>query len=150
MAVLFHSLVLKKVCLLLFQSEGQLFSVCTKNRGMLIQVGKGKSVHDWVYALNPLQAGALKWVACTPSFVCSFVLLMMIVPLWLPVECFYGTVFPYIHSSWQCENTSFLYLFALNEKRFVFLTQTREVKCFVTWWQKHECGWAFVCELYEV
>ncbi|XP_065191038.1 kinesin-like protein unc-104 isoform X1 [Sycon ciliatum] len=37
-----------------------MFSVCTKNRGLLLQVVKAKTCDDWVYALNPLQAGALR------------------------------------------------------------------------------------------
>ena len=38
------------------------FSVVTKHRGYLLQTLGDKEVHDWLYAINPLLAGQIRWV----------------------------------------------------------------------------------------
>lgn len=42
----------------LFQNT---FSICTKYRGMLLQT-KEKEVQEWIYAMDPLLAGSIKYV----------------------------------------------------------------------------------------
>ncbi|XGW09291.1 hypothetical protein V3C99_011530 [Haemonchus contortus] len=36
------------------------FSVCTNNRGFLMQIMPGDEMYDWLYAINPLMAGQMK------------------------------------------------------------------------------------------
>ncbi|XP_058259337.1 kinesin-like protein KIF1A isoform X18 [Hemibagrus wyckioides] len=36
------------------------FAVCTEHRGILLQAGNDKEMHDWLYAFNPLLAGSIR------------------------------------------------------------------------------------------
>ncbi|XP_044769411.1 kinesin-like protein KIF1A isoform X12 [Neomonachus schauinslandi] len=36
------------------------FAVCTEHRGLLLQAGSDKDMHDWLYAFNPLLAGTIR------------------------------------------------------------------------------------------
>ncbi|XP_015493528.1 kinesin-like protein KIF1A isoform X13 [Parus major] len=36
------------------------FAVCTEHRGILLQAGSDKDMHDWLYAFNPLLAGSIR------------------------------------------------------------------------------------------
>ncbi|XP_063298465.1 kinesin-like protein KIF1A isoform X4 [Pelobates fuscus] len=36
------------------------FAVCTQHRGILLQAGNDKDMHDWLYAFNPLLAGSIR------------------------------------------------------------------------------------------
>lgn len=45
-------------CTFLFQNT---FSICTKYRGILLQT-KEKEVQEWIYAMDPLLAGSIKYV----------------------------------------------------------------------------------------
>ncbi|XP_061743849.1 kinesin-like protein KIF1A isoform X3 [Nerophis ophidion] len=36
------------------------FAVCTEHRGVLLQAGSDKDMHDWLYAFNPLLAGTIR------------------------------------------------------------------------------------------
>ncbi|XP_061593550.1 kinesin-like protein KIF1A isoform X7 [Cololabis saira] len=36
------------------------FAVCTEHRGILLQAGNDKEMHDWLYAFNPLLAGTIR------------------------------------------------------------------------------------------
>ncbi|XP_061894671.1 kinesin-like protein KIF1A isoform X3 [Entelurus aequoreus] len=36
------------------------FAVCTEHRGILLQAGSDKDMHDWLYAFNPLLAGTIR------------------------------------------------------------------------------------------
>ena len=37
------------------------FCVCTPHRGFLMQTTAPKEVHEWLYAINPLAAGLIRW-----------------------------------------------------------------------------------------
>lgn len=37
------------------------FAVCTEHRGILLQAGNDKEMHDWLYAFNPLLAGSIRY-----------------------------------------------------------------------------------------
>lgn len=37
------------------------FAVCTEHRGILLQASSDKDMHDWLYALNPLLAGSIRY-----------------------------------------------------------------------------------------
>ena len=39
------------------------FSVVTKHRGFLLQTLGDKEVHDWLYAINPLLAGQIRYIS---------------------------------------------------------------------------------------
>ncbi len=37
------------------------FSIVTKSKGYLIQTQADRELHDWLYAINPLLAGKIRW-----------------------------------------------------------------------------------------
>ena len=43
----------------LFQTPN-IFAVCTKHRGVLLQALNDKDMNDWLYAFNPLLAGTIR------------------------------------------------------------------------------------------
>lgn len=40
------------------------FSVVTKHRGFLLQTLGDKEVYEWLYAINPLLAGQIRYAVC--------------------------------------------------------------------------------------
>ncbi|GAA6086363.1 kinesin-like protein KIF1A isoform X2 [Tachysurus ichikawai] len=46
------------------------FAVVTEHRGILLQAGNEKEMHDWLYAFNPLLAGTISVLECLNVFQC--------------------------------------------------------------------------------
>jgi len=46
------------------------FSVLTRYRGFLLQTPDDKEFHDWLYAINPLLAGQIRYIQVTNNSNC--------------------------------------------------------------------------------
>jgi hypothetical protein len=63
------------------------FSVLTRYRGFLLQTPDDKEFHDWLYAINPLLAGQIRYKSFCQTFKASFKQVVAWPKLWTCQTC---------------------------------------------------------------